>query len=119
MLCAGLVIGGAVLIFGVSFPWDSITDVTTPQTAGQASVWVVNNSTDTICYFYISPAGEEDWGLDQLGAQETIPPGGTWTGSAMSGSMYDLAAFDCTNTMLGTQYGVTIPSEGITFTLSP
>lgn len=121
LLCIGLVIGGAVFIFGMSLPWTPVqtpTTITQP-TSGQASVWVVNNSDDEICYLYISPTGDEDWGEDQLGDQETIPPGGTWNGSAGVNNVYDLGAFDCAGNMLGAQYGVTLTDEGITFTLNP
>ncbi|MBN1264134.1 MAG: hypothetical protein JXA25_01480 [Anaerolineales bacterium] len=123
LLCIGLAIGAAVFIFGVSMPWDStpILDPgsTIPQSTGQAPIWVENTSNDTICYFYISPSGENDWGPDQLGSQETILPGGSWIGSAAVGVVYDLAAFDCADNLLGAQYGVTITAEGITFTLTP
>lgn len=76
-------------------------------TEEESQVTLVNNSTEDVCYVYISSSDSEEWGPDWLRAEETIPPGNSRTFEVTPGT-YDLAAADCDGNELDSQYGATI-----------
>lgn len=84
----------------------------TCTTAGQcvappkASLKVVNNSTTTIWYLYVSPTGNGTWGTDQLGGS-TISSGSSFTLNGIPcPAYYDLKVDDRTRTIGATRYNV-------------
>lgn len=82
----------------------------------RAPVRVVNNSSQEICYLYISPAGNETWGPDWMGQDTTIPAGSARTFQVPLGT-YDLRADDCDHNPLSVQSGIPIEATGITWKL--
>ncbi len=82
----------------------------------RAPVLVVNNSSQEVCYLYISPADSETWGPDWMGKDTTIPAGGTRTFQVPLGT-YDLRADGCDHNPLNVQSGITIEATGITWKL--
>jgi hypothetical protein len=69
------------------------------------SLVLKNESEETICFVFISPATSEEWGDDWLGDEETIEPGDTYTFDVIVGT-YDLEARDCDDNALVTETDV-------------
>lgn len=82
----------------------------------RAPVLVINNSSQEICYLYISQSDSETWGPDWMGEDTTIPAGSTRTFQVPLGT-YDLRADDCDQNPLNIQSGINVDAEGITWTL--
>lgn len=59
-----------------------------------ATLVIVNNSSASICRFYISSSSEEGWGPDQLEGA-TIPPGADHRITNIPPDLYDLLAETC------------------------
>ncbi len=76
-------------------------------TGRPATLTLVNDSSLEICYVYVSPTTEDEWGDDWLGAQETILPGDSRDFQVLAGS-YDLLAADCDGNALDEQYGISV-----------
>jgi len=96
------------------FTW---TVVAAPVTT-TGTLTIVNNTASTVCYVYISPSDSEEWGQDQLGANNTVPSGGMFDITNIPAGIYDLKATDCDNVTLAQQYGVTLGDQDYTWTLS-
>ncbi len=62
---------------------------------GTASLILENQSSLTLCYLYISPANQDSWGDDQLGADNTVPPGSSFTITDIPAGTYDLRVETC------------------------
>jgi hypothetical protein len=77
------------------------------MTGGDATLTLTNNSGRTICQVYISPVTDAYWNDNWLGPGETIPTGGSYNFSVVSGD-YDLRADDCDNNELDIVWGMTI-----------
>jgi len=73
------------------------------------SLTVNNNTSQTVCYLYVSPVTDPNWDTqgDRLGFN-TIPAGGSYTVSGFSAGDYDLRADDCDHNQIAVQWGVTI-----------
>jgi hypothetical protein len=119
----GLIIAVVVCAIGVgalgliSLPdIDSIFN-SNPGGAGTAPVLVQNNSSYEICYVLISPSNADDWGVDWLGDNETIPSGSEHTFYVTSNQSIDMQLLDCDQMLLDEQYGVMLDDDGITYTL--
>jgi tetratricopeptide (TPR) repeat protein len=70
-----------------------------PQDA-DATLRLINESEQTICYVLIFPVTSDEWGDDWLREDETIPPGGTRFFNLPSGP-YNVLLADCEgNTLL-------------------
>jgi S1-C subfamily serine protease len=81
------------------------------------SINVINGTAGTVCYLRLSPAGAQNWGPDELGADITIDPGVS-VPLTVIGAVYDVLAEDCdTNTLVET-YGVDLTGGG-DITLTP
>ena len=107
----GLVIG--LLLLGV------LACGTVTTTGGNGAVQVVNNSSATICYVYISPSTSTEWGEDQLGAENTIPPGSSFTVQNIPPGTYDFRADDCSNTQIDVEQGITVNAgQTVTWTFT-
>lgn len=71
-----------------------------------SSLRVVNQSSLTVWYLYVSPSTSSSWGPDQLGSH-VISPGGTFTVNDIPcGRNYDLKIEGAGHTTLATRYGV-------------
>jgi serine/threonine-protein kinase len=66
-------------ISGAGFTW-TITSI------HDSSLTVINNSSQTLCYLFVSLITFDTWGPDQLGTQEVVPPGQQVTLRMPSGS---------------------------------
>jgi hypothetical protein len=87
------------------------------QSANGSDLYIVNNSSQTICYFYASFSTESSWGDDWLGSSNTIPAGTTFTFTGVAQGAYDFKADDCSNNEIASEYGVDFPTYD-TWTLS-
>jgi hypothetical protein len=76
---------------------------------------VVNNSSDDVCYVFVSPAGSSSWGTDWLG-ESTILGSGDEQAITVGAGQYDLQAADCDGNAIAEQYEVDL-STGQTWTL--
>lgn len=63
--------------------------------AGTVSLILDNQSSLTLCYLYISPVNQDDWGDDQLGADNTVAPGDSFTITDIPAGTYDLRVETC------------------------
>lgn len=69
---------------------------TTGGSGGNGPPLVVrNNSSTKICYIQVSSAAESTWGPDQLGANETLDPGGTKGWNLSAPGDWDVRLLDC------------------------
>ena len=126
VLCGGLIIGGLFLVREV-LPTLQPTAVPTqprddgmPWSSGDAvALEVINNLGVTICYLYISPSTSDSWGEDWLWDIGWIDPGDSATFQIISGETVDMLAEDCEENTLDERYNVTVPREGLTYTLNP
>ncbi len=71
-----------------------------------------NNTGQTICFVYISPADSDTWGSDRLGTTEVISPG-WFRVFVVPAGFYDLRADDCSHNELEVQWNVEI--RGLTY----
>jgi hypothetical protein len=138
LVICGIVIVGGIAILPELFPSNPPTSVptnpptpfptnppaSTPVTDNTAPVGtsvpldVVNTSGVSICFLYISPADSEYWGDDWLEEIGTIPAGASATFYLTSGDVVDMQAEDCNGNILDTQYDISVPAEGLTYTIS-
>jgi hypothetical protein len=88
--------------------------------AGTGSVEIINNSSVTICYVYISSSSSTEWGNDQLGSENVVAPGGAFTIHSIPPGTYDMRADDCSNNQIGDpEFGVEISAgETVTWTFT-
>jgi hypothetical protein len=63
------------------------------RSGDSASVRVVNESSNTIMYLYISPTSEREWGQDRLGSS-TIASGASFTVPNLPCGNYDIRVVD-------------------------
>lgn len=73
-----------------------------------------NQSSGSICFAYLSPSMAQNWGQDELGAQEIVYSGTSSTFSLASGE-YDMLLMDCDGTRLAEEYEINV-LEDITYT---
>jgi hypothetical protein len=79
---------------------------------------MVNNSSATVCYVFISPSTSEYWGGDWLGHSETIGPGGSRDFAVPPGQNYDVMATDCNQDTLDDQRGIPISESVYTWEIT-
>ncbi|MBI5517465.1 MAG: hypothetical protein HY909_27085 [Deltaproteobacteria bacterium] len=95
ILTLGLGLGGCV-----------VTGATGVTTSGaqiysnyqQVSLSVTNATAETVCYLYISPVSDPNWGPDQLGSR-VLSPGET-DSYALYAGQWDIRADDCNHNQL-------------------
>ena len=122
LLCGAAIVGGVAFLPDLFDPeppptFDTTFDDTTTGT--ETVLDIVNESNATICYVYISPSTSDDWGPDWLGASEMIEPGFAMVFYVEVGETLDMQLEDCDGNILDSQYNITVPPEGLTYTLSP
>ena len=112
---AALIFGGVISLPNVLPSW-----VSAPLgLSEEAPVLIENYSDHPICYVYISPSGNDNWGNNWLGENESILPGEAITFWVATSESIDMQVLDCGQSLLDEQYGIPLTSEGITYTLSP
>ncbi len=72
-----------------------------------ATLSIINESQQTICYVNFSLTTEDNWGPDRLGPTETIPTGGSRSFDIAPGE-YDIRLLDCESNVLLDQRNVPI-----------
>lgn len=76
---------------------------------------VRNNSSTKICYIQVSHSSQSTWGPDQLGAQETLDPGGTKGWNLTEAGEWDIRLLDCQQNSL-VERRITVGPGGAEFT---
>lgn len=94
----------------------SDTTITAGKSGANVGLTVINNSSEEICYIYISPSSGDDWGEDWLGEWESLPAGGLRV-FYVKANTYDLQAADCDDNSLIEEYEVDL-SDHLEWTLS-
>ncbi len=79
--------------------------------AGLISLLVTNESSEEICYVYISPSTADSWGEDWLGAAESIAPGGGERVFFFRPGTYDLLTKDCDGEDLVSEFEIDFQSD--------
>jgi hypothetical protein len=82
---------------------------TVAATPAAVQLQVQNASSQEICYLYISPVSDPNWGPDQLGSR-TLSPGETDTYSMPPGQ-WDIKAEDCSHNQLFVMRNATIAAD--------
>ena len=75
----------------------------------QVALSVTNGTPTTICYLYLSPVSDPNWGPDQLGSR-VLPSGQTETYQLYAGQ-WDIRADDCSHNQLAVLRNTTIASS--------
>ena len=70
-----------------------------PLNSPETTLRIINNTTDLICYVYVSAAAAESWGPDWLGENQTIESEQGVTFTVETG-MYDLRVENCDREVL-------------------
>jgi hypothetical protein len=83
----------------------------------ETSLVVTNNSNASICNLYISPSESPDWGPDWLSDLGAIDPGFSATFYLTVGETVDMQIEDCDGYVVGREFDVTVPAEGLTYTV--
>jgi len=78
--------------------------------SGPYTFYVVNDSTQTVCYLYMASSSSTEWGTDLLGSS-TLAAGDTFTVSGVPADTYDLMATDCSGNELASYYGADVPAN--------
>ncbi len=68
-----------------------------------APMRLVNRTNDTVCYLYLSPPGDDDWGSDWLGS-DSLDPGESQTVNLPPGQ-WDLRTENCQHETTGVLRG--------------
>lgn len=98
--------------------WQLSDDATvTVGGSGLVKMEVYNESSTEICYVYISPSSNDNWGEDWLGAKESIAAQEGVRFFYLEAGTYDLLAQDCDNNDLVQEQGVSV-SDGTTWTIT-
>jgi hypothetical protein len=109
---------GSLLIGAMKLVPDLLDGITfiSPSEAG---IQVVNNTYMDVCYVFISPSTNDDWGEDWLDDDEVIEPGGIRTFSVEVDQTVDIQALNCEQELMHAIYDIEVTEEGITYTLEP
>ncbi len=112
-------IAGAALLLALALLACLGTNSSGGASGNSGAVEVINHSSVEICYVYISPTTSSEWGLDQLGAENTIPAGSSFTIQNIPPGLYDLRADDCSNREIDTAPGVRVNAgQTVTWTFT-
>jgi hypothetical protein len=79
---------------------------------------MVNSTSSTVCYVFVSPSTSDIWGGDWLGRTETVGPGGSRDFAVPPGQSYDMMAADCDQNTLDDQRGISISNEVYTWEIT-
>jgi hypothetical protein len=81
------------------------------------SLEIINDTEISVCFVYLSPTKSDEWGDDQLGEENTIQPGKSFTLTDIPAGTYDLMAQDCDGYQVGVVTAADISEGGYTWTL--
>jgi len=81
-----------------------------PGTEGDLTITLTNDADTPICYVFIYPGGTDDYGVDWLGAQETVRANDSRSFQIPSGT-YDMVALDCDFEEIDFAAGVAITGD--------
>ena len=87
-----------------------------PKASGP-SLDIINDSEISVCYVYLSPTKSDEWGEDQLGEENMIDGGESFTITNIPSGTYDLLAEDCDGNLLGVTYEADITEGEYTWTI--
>jgi hypothetical protein len=104
---------GVAQEFGVEFTADGVTWTLSTDTV---ELVLVNDSSATICYLYVSPSEAEDWGPDQFGEDTVLDPGATFTLTGVEPGQYDMLVESCDGLTLE-EYGLDL-TQNFTYTVN-
>lgn len=76
----------------------------------ESELTLTNDSNEVWCFLYVSPSVANNWGKDDLGAEDTMGPGDTYTTELAAGS-YDVKAKDCELNNLFEKTGVRVDGD--------
>jgi hypothetical protein len=77
---------------------------------------LINDSSATLCYLYVSPSDAEDWGPDQFGEETILEPGMTFTLEGIVPGQYDMLVESCDGLTLE-EYGLDL-TQDFTYTVA-
>ncbi len=77
--------------------------------SSQVNLAVTNATSRTICYLYLSPVSDPNWGPDQLGSR-VLPAGQTESYQLYAGQ-WDIRADDCSHNRLAVLRNTTIAAS--------
>lgn len=97
--------------------WEESTNttITVGKSGADVGLTVINDSSEEVCYIFISPSNGDDWGDDWMGDMESLPPGG-YRVFYVRANTYDLMAADCDDNTLIEEYEVDV-SDNLEWTL--
>lgn len=95
--------------------WTISGELGGPVAGGSAPILLENDASIDICWVYISPTTSDMWGADWLGV-DIIPAGTAYTFYAETGD-WDFQAVACDGSVMDTQFGIAIDSDGVTWTI--
>lgn len=81
------------------------------------SLEIINDTGIPVCFVYLSPTKSDEWGDDQLGEENTIQPGDSFTLTDIPSGTYDLLAEDCDENQIGVVTAADITEGGYIWTL--
>lgn len=116
LLLATLACGTAATPTATPLPPPTEAPTAEPAAAGP-SLDIINDSTTPVCYVYISPTKSDEWGDDQLGEQNMIDGGESFTIADIPAGTYDVMAEDCGGNLLGVVYQADITEGEYTWTI--
>ncbi len=98
-------------------PLPTATPVPTATPAVQSSIELINRTGIETCEFLIDETGQPTFG-NQL-RDVTVPPGGSYTISAIVYGFYDVIAIDCFGNVILGIYNIELDGGDFTFELDP
>ena len=93
---------------------DGATDGSPVAGATTAELMLVNQTSQSVYYLYVSPCSQSTWGADQLGSR-VVPSGGSFAVMNIPAGCYDLRAEVSGRVNIATRRGVEFP-RGIRIT---
>jgi S1-C subfamily serine protease len=73
---------------------------------------IENGSGVEICGVWMSPVGAQNWGIEDLGAETTLPPGEAVTLTPATG-LYDILVYDCEGETLDEQRDIEVLDDAV------
>jgi hypothetical protein len=82
-----------------------------PAAASQTPrLLLINDTSQDVCYVYISQTTDSNWGSDWLGSDEILQAGGERTFEVEPGT-WDMLATDCSGNEVASQYAVVVTAD--------
>jgi len=118
ILLLGMLACGSASTVATEVPPEEPTEAPVDEPEVEApSLEIINDTETSVCYVYLSPTKSDEWGEDQLGEENIIDPGNSFTLTDIPAGTYDLLAEDCDENQMGVVYGADITEGGYTWTV--